>query len=67
MRAHAHLRLVVSEPDEPADSGAAEERTSMVQPVSALEVWVRKRQALWLASAVLAVLAALAGALLLKP
>jgi hypothetical protein len=39
----------------------------MVQPVSALEVWVRKRQALWLASAVLAVLAALAGALLLKP
>jgi hypothetical protein len=78
--AHAHLRLIVSEPAAPGSAPAAVEtasvsrtsstssesfdtgRTSMVQPVSTLQVWARQRRrgevSLWLASAMLLVVAA---------
>jgi hypothetical protein len=76
--AHAHLRLIVSEPAASPSTPAAVEaagtsrssspsynldtgRISMVQPVSTFEVWARRRRrdaaSLWLASAVLLIVA----------
>lgn len=46
MRAHAHLRLIVSEPAAPAHEEALRDRPSMIQPIAPLRFplhWIRAR------------------------
>jgi hypothetical protein len=46
MRAHAHLRLIVSEPAAPTEDEALRDRPSMIQPLDPLRLrlhWIRAR------------------------